>query len=58
MLFKYFTEKETKKSVAVNPNTVKYVFDFGLGAQIVFVDGTYLIVEGSYLNTVTILSEQ
>jgi hypothetical protein len=56
-MLKFFTEKDTRKSVAVNQNNVKYVLDFGLGPKIVFVDGEYIIVADSYLDTVARLNE-
>jgi hypothetical protein len=56
-MLKYFTDKETRTSYAVNPTSVKYVVDFGLGPKIVFNDGSYIIVMESYLDTVARLNE-
>lgn len=58
MLFKYFTDKELNISVAVNPNNVLYVKEIGVGTTICFVDGSYIVVNELYLETVTRLSEQ
>lgn len=57
-MFKYFTDKDSKKSVAINPNNVKYVIDSGYGPTIVFVDGIVITVNESYLDVVARLSEQ
>jgi hypothetical protein len=56
-MLKYFTEKDSNQSYAVNPMYVKYVQDFGMGPKIVFHDGTYVIVTDSYLDTVARLNE-
>jgi hypothetical protein len=56
-MFKFFVDKETKQSVAVNPSRVKYVRDFGQGPKLVFDDGSYIIVTDSYLDTVARLNE-
>ena len=58
MLFKYFTDKESKVSVAINPNNVKYVIDSPMGAKITFVDGIVITVTDPYLDVVARLSEQ
>jgi hypothetical protein len=56
MLFKYFTDKDSKKSIAVNPNNVKYVIDSGYGPIIVFVGGVTVTVSENYLEVVAQLS--
>jgi hypothetical protein len=56
-MFKYFTDKETNQSIAVNPSRVKYVRDFGMGPKLVFDDGSYIIVMESYLDAVARLNE-
>lgn len=58
MLFKYFTDKDSNNSIAVNPNNVLYVKELGIGTTISFVDGSYVLVKELYLETVTRLSEQ
>lgn len=57
MMLKYFTEKDSNQSYAINPNFVKYVQDFDMGPKIVFNDSTYIIVTDSYLDTVARLNE-
>ena len=57
-MLKYFTDKETSGSIAINPESVKCVVDHGAGAKVVFVDGTYYHVTDSYLETVARLSER
>lgn len=58
MLFKYFTEKETNISVAVNPNNVLCVKEVKYGTLILFTDAVFITVNEPYLETVTRLSEQ
>lgn len=58
MLFKYFTDKDSKISVAINPNNVMCVKEIGYGTTICFLDGSYVVVTEGYLETVTRLSEQ
>jgi len=58
MLFKYFTDKDTNKSIAVNPNTVYSIKETGYGTTICFVNDVYITVTESYLETTTRLSEQ
>lgn len=58
MLFKYFTEKETNISVAINPNNVLCVKEVGYGTLILFTDAVFITVNEPYLETVTRLSEQ
>jgi ethanolamine utilization cobalamin adenosyltransferase len=57
MLFKYFIDKDTKTSVSVNPNRVKYVRETEYGTKIVFDDGSYVVVDEDFLGTTTRLSE-
>ena len=57
MLFKYFIDKDTKTSVSVNPNRVKYVREMAYGTKIVFDDGSYIMVDEDFLGTTTRLSE-
>jgi flagellar biosynthesis/type III secretory pathway protein FliH len=39
-----FIDAETKTSIYVNPNNVKYVREARLGTKLEFVDDTYIIV--------------
>lgn len=57
-MFKFFTDKETNQSIAINSNRVDYVRDHNLGTKIVFTDRSYLIVSDSYLDTVARLNEK
>jgi hypothetical protein len=58
MLFKYFTDKDSKISIAVNPNNVLCVKEVAYGTTICFVDSSYITVTEAYLETVTRLSEK
>lgn len=58
MLFKFFTEKETNISVAVNPNNVLSVKEIGIGTTIYFNNSSQIVIKENYLETVTRLSEQ
>lgn len=58
MLFKYFTDKDSNISVAVNPNNVLCVKEVDYGTTICFLDNSYIVVNENYLETVTRLSEQ
>lgn len=58
MLMKYFTEKNTNISVAVNPNNVLYVKETKYATELFFIDSSYIAVTDSYLDTVCRLSEQ
>jgi hypothetical protein len=58
MRFKYFDDAQTRQSVAVNPEAVKYVMEVPSGIKVFFIDGTYLIVNGNLLETVSRLSEK
>ena len=57
-MLKYFVDKDTKQSIAVNPNAVKIVRDSPVGAKIVLNDGSYVIVTDSYLEVVARLNEK
>lgn len=57
MKFKYFTDKDTGKSVAVNPDNVKCVKELGYGTTICFFGGEYITVKEEYMESVTRLSE-
>ena len=57
-MIKYFTNKETKTSVAVNPSKVIYVADTGYGPKIIFDGGIYIIVAETYVETVARLNER
>jgi hypothetical protein len=57
MMLKYFTDKDSGISIAVNPNTVYCVKETGYGTTICFVNNVYITVNESYLDTVARLSE-
>jgi hypothetical protein len=57
-MLKYFVDKDTNQSIAVNPNAVKIVRDSPVGAKIVLNDGSYVIVTDSYLEVVARLNEK
>lgn len=57
-MLKYFVDKDTNQSVAVNPNAVKFVRDSPMGSKIVLSDGSYIIVTDSYLEVVARLNEK
>jgi hypothetical protein len=57
-MLKIFTEKEAGASVAVNIDNVRLVREFQDGAKIIFVDSSYVIVNDSYLETVSRLNEK
>jgi hypothetical protein len=56
-MLKYFTDKDAKISVAVNPQNVMCVKEIAYGTAICFVDSSYLVVTDSYLDTVAKLNE-
>lgn len=58
MTLKYFSEKESNASVAVNSDAVKYVREFQGATKIIFDDSSYLIVSDSYLEAVARLNEK
>lgn len=57
MKFKYFTNKDSGLSVAVNPDTVKYVKESPIGTTLVFEDGEFILVTDGYMDAATRLSE-
>jgi hypothetical protein len=57
-MFKFFTDKETNQSIAINSNRVDYVRDHNLGTKIIFSDRSYLVVNDPYLETVARLNEK
>ena len=57
MKFKYFTNKDSGHSVAVNPDAVKYVKDSPIGTTLIFADAEYILVTDEYMQVVTRLSE-
>ena len=58
MMFKYFTDKDTNQSVAINPQNVLCVKEIGHGTKIIFNDSSYVTVVESQMEAVTRLSEQ
>ena len=52
----FVQELDTHQSIAVNRSNILYVRDFPVGPKIVFIDGSYLIVNESYLELVSRLS--
>ena len=59
MLFKYFFEKNTNSSIAINPQNVKFLRELPDGGCIIsFVDGKEVWVTDPYLETTTRLSEK
>lgn len=58
MMLKFFVDKDTQQSVAVNPESVKVVREVPMGPKIIFNDGSYIIVTDSYLETVSRLNEK
>ena len=57
MKFKYFTNKDSGQSLAVNPDTVKYVKETPIGATLVFYDGEFIVLNDNYMEVATRLSE-
>lgn len=57
-MLKYFVDKDTQQSIAVNPDSVKIVRDTPIGAKILFNDLSYVIVTDSYEATVARLNEK
>lgn len=59
MLFKYFTESQTRFSIAVNPQNVKFIRELPEGGcTIAFVDGKEIRVQEAYMESATRLSEK
>jgi hypothetical protein len=57
-MLKTFIDKDTQQTIAVNPNSVKIVRDTPIGAKIIFIDSSYVIVTDSYSKVVERLSEK
>jgi hypothetical protein len=57
-MLKYFIDIELKNSIAVNPNSVMMVIEHARAPKIILTDGSYLFVEGTYLETVARLNER
>lgn len=57
-MLKYFTDKDTDKSIAINPEAVKFIIEHAGGTKVVFNDSGYIHVTDSYLETVARLSER
>jgi hypothetical protein len=57
-MFKNFIDKDTQQTIAVNPNSVRIVRDTPIGAKLIFVDSSYVIVTDSYIRVVERLSEK
>lgn len=55
-MLKYFIDKDSQISIAINPNNVMCVKEVGYGTTIIFVDSSYVVVTDSYLETVARLS--
>ena len=59
MLFKYFFEKNTNSSIAINPQNVKFLRELSEGGCIIsFVDGKEVRVAEPYMESATRLSEK
>jgi hypothetical protein len=56
-MFRYFTDKDSGISIAVNPDNVYCVKETGYGTTICFVNNVYTVVTESYLDTVARLNE-
>ena len=57
-MLKFFTDKDTQQSVAVNPDSIRVVCDLGIGPKIVFIDSSYLVVTEPFLEVVARLNER
>ena len=57
-MLKMFIDKDTQQSVAINPNSVKFVRETPMGPKIVFNDGSYIIATDSYLEAIGRLNEK
>ena len=58
MRFKMFSENDSRQSVSINPENVKYVRETPQGVKVVFIDNSYVFVSDSYLDTVARLNEK
>jgi hypothetical protein len=56
-MLKYFEDKDSNISVAINPNSIVCVKETGYGTTILFVDSSYIVVKQTYLETVARLNE-
>lgn len=56
MLLKYFIDKATNKSIAINVNNVICITEDVWGTKIKFVDGTFCMVTESILESVAKLN--
>jgi len=56
-MFKYFEDKDSNISVAVNPNLIVCVKETNYGTTIIFNDSSYIVVKQTYLETVARLNE-
>jgi hypothetical protein len=52
----FITEMDTQQSIAVHKDNILYIRDFAAGPKIVFIDGSYLIVNENYLDLVSRIS--
>lgn len=57
-MLKYFTDKDARQTVAVNPASVKFVRETTFGPKIVFNDGSYVIAEEPFLDVIAKLNER
>jgi hypothetical protein len=58
IMLKYFTEKNTNASVAVNPQNVASVRESSGGCILYMVDGTVIKIMEQFLDTVTRLNDK
>ena len=57
-MLKYFVDKDTQQSVAINPDAVRFVREMAVGPKVVFNDGSYVIVTEGFPETVAKLNEK
>lgn len=57
-MLKFFTEKNTNLSIAINPNQVVYVLDHIEGTKVTLNDGSCHFVTEDYLIVVSRLNER
>ena len=57
-MLKFFVDKDTQQTIAVNPTSVRIVRDTPIGAKITFNDSGYVLVTDSFLEVVTRLNEK
>lgn len=58
MRFKYFKDKDSGRSVAINSDLVKYIIDSSYGPMIGFIDSSVLTIDGNYFDVVAELSAE